>query len=115
MSKINQECPLAAYNTVKKELMGIFRNPIMAGRYLFTESTEGGRRVSYSFRTKYKMNTTIFEHPVAIRRANEKQLIVLNDLDYVIMPGYPEANAHKMAGFVDNKYSFRESSIKRWN
>jgi hypothetical protein len=92
----NEGRPVALYNADKKELIGVFSSAKVADMYLYV-TAKGGRGgvVSSYLAQKKRIKNSIFGFPVAVRYANEAQLIVLSGQDSVVMDGYPMPKCRK--------------------
>lgn len=102
---------VSLYNTKKKELIGVFRNMAIAKRYLFSEnSTWNNSRIWNAFLKKSRLHKNIiFEFPVAVRMANEKNLELIGDNEIYISENYPRMSDQKIRGI---KYSKSINKIK---
>lgn len=98
--------PIALYNTEKKELVAVFRYKILAARYIFEKyDCYKAQRVEDSIKKLGCINKgTIFDFKVTFRYANNKQIEMLGDADYIITDGYPGAIKTRMDGFQNLKY-----------
>lgn len=91
MAGIAHDRPIALYNSDVPELMGVFRHPIHATKYIFgKQARERASYIGTSIRQKARLLNTIFPHPVAARFANDTQMILLGDLDFHITEKYPQ-------------------------
>ncbi len=96
--------PVAVYNSDKKELVGIFATQVLVGKYLF-ECGENykSKKVNGALRYKSKLSNTIFDFKVSLRYANESQVSLLSEMDFVMMDGYPSPSRTTTLGFFDTR------------
>ena len=112
--KMCESRPVAIYNTVKKEVIGVFETQSLLARYLFPPLTNHtSALVGRSLLYKGRILKSIFPFPVATRYANESQIKLLNGGGYVTMEGYPIANYSKMKGFDSTSESMRKEFIEK--
>lgn len=96
---------ISIYNTEKKEFIGVFINYAVAARYVFNEkSTWNHNRIWHAFALKSRLKkNTIFDFPIAVRAANDKQIELLGDADYYISEPYPKFRLRKSEGVISCK------------
>jgi len=83
--------PVALYNTEKKELIAIFKYKIHVARYIFKKyDCYKAQRIESTMRCLGCISKgTIFDFKVTLRYANDKQIEMLGDNNYIILQGYP--------------------------
>lgn len=117
---IRNEKPIAIYNCNEKECIGIFKQPSLVARYLFTAGRKEVivAKVTYALRRKTRISD-VLSFPVAIRYCNELQLKQLGNKEYIILSKYKEPSTQKMKGFTSTRKTFaivskeRHESVKR--
>lgn len=96
---IQNERSIAVYNPEKQELIGVFKTPTMAAKYLMSGDIRYGcQRVRSALHSKGKTKATRINLKVAIRYANESQLLLLTDNDWWIHKDYPSVHQQRMEG-----------------
>lgn len=91
---------VSLYNTDKKELVAVFRDMGIAGRYIFShKSTWNNSRLWNAFlnNTRIKKNTN-FDFPVVIRMAKGKSLELIGDNEVYISDNYPKMSDQRIRG-----------------
>ena len=91
---------VSLYNTDKKELVAIFRDMGIAGRYIFShKSTYNSSRIwnAYIKNTKLHKNTN-FDFPIAVRMAKGQALELLGENEFWISKAYPRMSDQKIRG-----------------
>lgn len=93
---------VAIYNTRDKELIGVFRNMGIAGRYIFSEkSIYNNSRIwnAYLKNVKLHVNTN-FDFPIAVRLAKDIHLQLLSNNPVYISDKYPQMTKQKIKGMA---------------
>lgn len=107
----NDGRPIAIYNSIKKELIGIFSNVGLAAKYL---NPADNRAIEPLIRAAALRNGSVLKsklkYKIAVRFANEIQRAELSNQDVVIKDGYPEFNKNSLIGFHESRLSL---SLKR--
>jgi hypothetical protein len=107
---IRNDTPIVAYNADKQELIGIFFDGSFVRRYFYQNdpNLKSSKNISSFVMRKGKLKDTLFDFFVALRYANNEQIEMLGDKDYVILNGYPIPSSSTMKCFKDNAESLRK-------
>ena len=89
---ISNQVAVALYNTEKKHLIGVFKSSKLASKYLFRSYKEvHADRINNALHAKGRVyEGIIFDYPVAVRPANQTQLLLLKDSACFINQEYPQ-------------------------
>lgn len=111
--------PIALYNTIKKELVGVFATLQLAGKYCLPVSTNDiSSKILDAVRRKRRIDKTKFDFSIAVRYANEGQLKKLGDDEFYINGSYPIPTIYQVRGFHTGKVTQAAEGwegLKRWN
>lgn len=93
--------PIAIYNAKKKELIGIFRYKVSVARYIYKNyNCDKNHYVEYCLKRNGRIiKDLVFDFKVALRYANELQIDMLGNRDYIILNGYYSPTETRMEGF----------------
>lgn len=83
---------IAIYNVDKKELVGLFSGPAFAGRYLYAGvySLKKCQKLSSASRIAARLRDKPKGYTVAVRKANQAQIKLLGELDFILMDNYQD-------------------------
>lgn len=95
--RVHYTFPIAAYSCEKKELIGLFKSPVLVARYFFTDPIKSAN-VREALKKRSKMGTTVGK--IAVRACNEYQKKQLGGKEFVILNNYPQPICKQMQGFV---------------
>jgi hypothetical protein len=93
--------PIAIYNAKKKELIGIFRYKVSVARYIYKNyNCDKSHYVEYCLKRNGRIiKDLVFDFKVALRYANELQIDMLGNREYIILNGYYSPTETRMEGF----------------
>ena len=93
--------PIAIYNAKKKELIGIFRYKVSVARYIYKNyNCDKNHYIEYCLKRNGRIiKDLVFDFKVALRYANELQIDMLGNREYIILNGYYSPTETRMEGF----------------
>lgn len=101
--QIINERPVVIYNSEKQEVIGIFKTPLLAGRYLFPANETNhfkSQNILKAANRSGKISNSKFQFDVAVRYAKDNHIELLQDNFFVILPGYSQPEKSQMKGFI---------------
>ncbi len=91
--------PVALYNTEKQELFAVFSTQTLAGKYIFPcEINNKAEIICASMKRKLKIGRTIFSFKVAARHASKEQIELMAGNKFYIKDGYEIPKSNLMKG-----------------
>lgn len=112
--------PITLYNADKKEVIGVFATPSLAGRYVSPDAVclrKSGANMGNAARRNGRMppSKTRFPFPVAVRYANAEQVESLGNEAFIIAIGYPLPLKKRMEGTAGmNRESLAKEGLEKW-
>lgn len=110
-----REIQVTLYNSVNQQIIGIFKNPTIAGRYLYPHKLHRRCNIFQALKNKGKILKSRFDFSVAVRYASDIHLEMLGDEKYKIINDYPPMSEKQAQGYVDSRSMLAVKQLKDGN